>query len=995
MNIRGAEHTSDSPTSWPLIALALTIGCAALVFDLMVPLGVAGGLPYVLLVVLGFWFPKHKAILLLALAGASLTIIGYGLSPPGAEKWIVLTNRGLALAVICMTAVLILKKRQEVNTKIDSAEQSLIDAQRIAHLGSWRWDISNGGQKWSDEQFRIFGYQPGAITPVYDTFVNALHPDDREKVLGIVQEALSGKGDYNDEFRIVRADGEIRHVYAQGEIIRDDKDTPTLMTGTLLDITDRVEAEKAFRKSEDRLRSIFDNAQTGIGRTRIEDGQILEANRKMARMFGYDDVSQFMAEYKFSKQYVFPELREKVFASYDTGPDQINEIQYYRKDGSIITTRTHGRINREEGWVDLVMVDVSDRVAAEAEIIARDSLFKAFMDASPASISIKDLNGHYTLVNKQLQKTLYAGKQQMSGKTAADVYGHDTANTLMNEDRKVIETSKSLEFKQDFIIDGKKTILNLVKFPISGDDGTINAIGTIGIDVTRSDELEHELRQQAIISEQAELIAGFGHWVWDEITDTSIMCSPGITKIYDISLEKFLEITSQRDGENVFIHPDDWIGFREINEAFRRTGIPYSSEHRIVRPDGEIRWVREVGRALELSKDGAVASSAGIMYDITDQKLATRHIEKLSHAVEQSSSLVFITDTEGTIEYVNNKFMEVTGYSSDEAIGKNPRFLKSKDTPIEVYNELWQAITSGKEWRGELKDRCKNGHTFWAYAIISPVTSSDGKITNYISMHEDITEQKNIEIRERRAKEQAEIANRAKSELLVNMSHELRTPLNAIIGFSQIFIGQLFGLLGNDKYMEYAYDINTSGNHLLELINDILDVSAIEAGKLNLNEYEISIERAINSAVRLVQPRANSAGLTLITSFAEHIPLIYADERRIKQILINLLTNAVKFTDKGGRVEVRAEMDEPNGLVISIIDTGIGMSEQDIDIALSEFGQVDGGLDRKNEGTGLGLPLANSLVDIHGGEMKIESTLGQGTTVTIKLPHERTLTPVE
>ena len=239
------------------------------------------------------------------------------------------------------------------------------------------------------------------------------------------------------------------------------------------------------------------------------------------------------------------------------------------------------------------------------------------------------------------------------------------------------------------------------------------------------------------------------------------------------------------------------------------------------------------------------------------------------------------------------------------------------------------------------------------------------------------------------AKEQAELANRAKSEFLAAMSHELRTPLNAILGFSEVIQNETFGPVGNVKYREYAGDIHESGHHLLDLINDILDLSKIESGTDELHEDKIEIPEIIRSTLKLVGHRAEQGGVKLQLELPDPLPALRVDERKLKQILVNLLSNAVKFTDAGGVVTLRAWCRMGSGYVFQIVDTGIGMAPEDIPKALSRFGQVDGDLNRQYEGTGLGLPLTKALVELHGGVLDLQSEVGVGTTVTVRFPAER------
>ena len=379
---------------------------------------------------------------------------------------------------------------------------------------------------------------------------------------------------------------------------------------------------------------------------------------------------------------------------------------------------------------------------------------------------------------------------------------------------------------------------------------------------------------------------------------------------------------------------------------------------------------------------------------------ANAELKKLFNAIEQAAESIVITDKNGVIQYVNPAFSTVSGYTKEEALGKNPGILNSRKNPPGLFKDMWKIILSGNIWKGTIINRKKTGALYYEEMTVAPVLNELGDITNFIAIKNDVTDrirseeeikQKNAELE--KARLSAESANRAKSEFLANMSHELRTPLNAIMGFSEVLLNDMAGPVA-DNQKEYINDILESGKHLLSLINDILDLSKIEAGKMELELSEVPLNDLIEGSLYMIREKAIKHRINLQTDLQEDIGLVTVDERKIKQVLFNLLGNAVKFTPDSGTITVRARrvrsqdtgVAGPGNIEISVEDTGIGISPEDQKRLFQPFQQLETALLKKYAGTGLGLNLCKKFVELHGGEIQVMSEEGNGSKFIFTLP---------
>jgi PAS domain S-box-containing protein len=506
--------------------------------------------------------------------------------------------------------------------------------------------------------------------------------------------------------------------------------------------------------------------------------------------------------------------------------------------------------------------------------------------------------------------------------------------------------------------------------------------------------ITRDITHRKLAEAQLRLIENTNDVIWTmELDGTISYISPSVEKMRGFTPAEAIRQPIEE------IHTPDSLSivieyFKRLTDALQAGIRPedFMGELEYRCKDGSIIWA-EANVCTIFDSAGKCIKILGVTRDIAKRKLAEAELHKLSQVVEQSGATVVITDTTGNIEYVNAAFVATTGYTAAEAMGRNPRILKSDLTPADTYAEMWKQLTAGRTWRGEWQNRAKDGTLFWEAASISPIRDSAEKITHYVAIKENITARKlaeaelretniRLEVATARAKAmaaQAEIANAAKSTFLANMSHEIRTPMNGIIGMT----GLLLDTNLDDEQRYYADIVRSSGESLLGLINDILDFSKIEAKKLDLETLDFDLLNLLDDFVVTLAVRAHEKGLELLCAADLDIPTsLRGDPGRLCQILTNLAGNAIKFTHYG-EIVVRVQLIENNRddvlLRFAVQDTGIGISKENLDMIFSDFTQADTSIARQYGGTGLGLAISKQLSELMGGEVGVESEVGQGS----------------
>ena len=435
---------------------------------------------------------------------------------------------------------------------------------------------------------------------------------------------------------------------------------------------------------------------------------------------------------------------------------------------------------------------------------------------------------------------------------------------------------------------------------------------------------------------------------------------------------------------------------REFERLLAADGRVENFESEIYRhKTGERIWVSENAWAVR-NEEGAIEYYEGTVVEITNRKRAEDDL-RLSEArfrdfSEPASDWNWETGPDHKFTYVSERI---------QSFGDDPKNILGKtrweiSSVFDDNSEKWLAHRALLDQHDPFRDfvyPVTRSSKQVKYNSVSgkPFFDDAGTFLGYRGSTRDVTELVRAEENLRQAMAEAEAASAAKSQFLANMSHELRTPLNAIIGFSEITMRELFGPLGSDRYRGYMRDINESANLLLELITDILDFSKADSGMLDIEEQPVNLVDDIKWTLRIQAERAERRQVTLVENLPDDLPYLRGDRRRLRQVLLNLVSNAIKFTEAGGRITLGVACEEEGGIVVSVEDTGIGIAEEDLARVLEPFVQLNRPQSLAHEGTGLGLPLCKQLVEFNGGTLHIESELGQGTRVTMRFPAERSI----
>lgn len=770
-------------------------------------------------------------------------------------------------------------------------------------------------------------------------------------------------------------------VQLQIHIDKDDNGKMNHYEGYAVDITENKKNESSLKESELLFRKIFESSPVGII-TLDTNGKFLSTNKAFRKIIGYpeneiQDITFLDITHqddKIGSYILFQRLikGEREFYRIET--------RFLRKNRTFVWVHKALSVFRDPSDNKTLIVgtvqDITEKVNSEKFLKYKEEYYHTLLDNSTDIITILEPDLTIRYQSPSIEEIAGYKKAELIGENFFNYAHHNEVNEL-------VKFFHSISFSYDSTFPIQMKFLSKKGYWLYLEGSINNLVNNPfvrGFVINLRDTTDRELAYEKL-KESEERFRELAENIRDAFTifsysDNKILyVSPAYKDIWGSTVQ------------SLYKDPVSWmrkiypVDFTFVKNAFQnlKSAHSFNIEYRIIKSPGKIRWIRHRVYPIK-DKNNIIYRYTSIAEDITEQKLSRDQIRKLSHAVQQNPALIMITDPSGKIEYVNPKFTQITGYTLDEIIGKTPSIFKSGFTTKEEYDILWKTIKSGGTWKGELKNKKKNGNLYWESAIISPITNEQGEITNFISVKEDITSKKYQAEQLIKAKEQAEKSDKLKSEFIAQMSHEIRTPLNNILTYTSLIKDELDTKLPSG--LEIAFDvIKSSANRLIRTIDLILNLSKVQSGNYDFMYEEINLKDFLYDIMLEFYTRAKNKKLDIFFKDESEKADLKNDKYLIGQIMINLLDNATKYTNKGN-ITIRL-YNADNKICVDIMDTGIGISENFMENIFEPFTQEDYGATRNYEGIGLGLALVKKYTELCKAEIKVKSKKDEGTTFTI------------
>jgi PAS domain S-box-containing protein len=874
--------------------------------------------------------------------------------------------------------------RKEVETILKSEEEKYRSLTNNLNVGVYRSSTDSYGHfiEANPALVKMLGYTDKADLlkmNIADIYADA---KGRKKFIDAIKEKGFVK---NMEISLQKKDSTKLAAKISTVLIKDDKGKGLYYDGIIEDISNLKYAEKSIQKQNQFLHNILQSLTHPFYVINVDDYSIEIANSS-ANKSGDDKRNTCYAIthnnkmpcHKKNEICPITEIKKtgKPFSVEHLHLDKTGKKRFYEVNAFPVFDENHKLKQIIE-----YTIDITKRKKSEKTLEHREEQYRVLFQMAPVGIVIESKDGVIIDANPAYCEAVGYKLKELIGEHVSIMAHPDNKKEVEKNISKILKGKVLKHIEKSINKNGSIVYTELHEKRIELPNGQ-PAVLCFARDITKQKEEQDKLIEQE--RKFRNIYNAFPDIYFKSAIDGCVKeISPSVEKITGFSVNEIIG----KHSSWFYYSDDDWAN---IQKAFVKNRELKDFNTRLKTKQGEFVHCSFSAR-VNFDKHNNPVEIEGVLRDITEREKAELEIRKLSRVVEQSPVMVVITDLDGTIEYVNPKFCEVTGYTSDEVTGKNPRILKSGKTPSETYVKLWDTITSGNEWFGEFMNRKKNGVVYWESAYIFPLKDETGKITRFIAQKEDITARKKMEQDLISARDKAEESDRLKSAFLANMSHEIRTPMNAILGFSQLLSEPE---TSTDEQKNYIELIQNSGNDLLALIDDIIDISKIEAGQIKVFKSDYFLDNILlelhTSFSEFLKAKGKKEKLRLKYNRPKNADkaIIYTDIDRFKQIFINLLNNSIKFTDSG-IVEFGFKIGKDRGESVFkfyVSDTGIGIEKDKLDIIFNSFRQANDSNTRLYGGTGLGLAITKRMVGLLGGQIKVSSEKGKGSTFSFALP---------
>ena len=732
--------------------------------------------------------------------------------------------------------------------------------------------------------------------------------------------------------------------------------------------------EVAARK---RYEELFENANDIIFTTDLE-GKLTSINKACAELTGCGREEALGAHFSATVTEEYREQTQQAFnRMLQDGTPSVSHLEVVTQSGRKVALDISSRPIYEDGnpvGVQGIARDVTERKVLEEKLVLREKRLESFFAAAPAGLAILDHQLRCVRMNETLSQLTGRTPQQNVGKSIREM-APEIAPVIEPAMQQVLRDGKPLvNFSHKGETPDQPGVLrHLISsyFPIPALEGEANDLAVIAVEVTGLKRAEEALRKS---KERLNSILGsLRDVVWSVAPEDhrALYLNPAMETVYG---RKRSEFFADPDLWLKVIHPDDRKQITDSLPLLMETGS-VDQEFRILRPDGEVRWLHERRRAIR-SPEGAIIRLDGISTDITDRKNTEESLKLYREIFAHSNEAVAILDREYHYLEQNEAHRKLLGYSDDELRAMTPAALMGE----EAFSQSREHGRHVNSFRMETAFRTRSGKILDVELSAFSILGNTGEVLCHAGMVLDITARKRAEHERQEARETAEATSRAKGEFLANMSHEIRTPLNGVLGMTELALSTEL----SEEQREYLTMVKTSGETLLTVINDILDFSKIEAGRLDINAIDFELRESLGDTLKALSMPAHEKGLELALHVASDVPgNVQGDPTRLRQIVVNLVSNAVKFTDHGDVVlHVKLESQAENEIFLhfTVTDTGIGIPADKQQMIFAPFTQADSSATRRYGGTGLGLSISFQLVEMMRGRLWVESEEGKGSS---------------